>query len=248
MLAGAALALLAWSCGEDSAPSQPDDLCATVDCGSHGQCSDGACACSDGYSGDRCQTPFSCVPADIAADAFDACDCGATPDDPVLIADHCYEGAFDYPVFRRACMVDSSCRAYPMILGRNPPHSIDSSLRDDVAIRFEFFKALPDDANLTLNDPNASFPLVSPLHFCAASNWEWQEDPPSMSFDNTQQAEVRVAPDRRSITIVPEQRCFQGRWTLSGGINLTDVWAFDCPPGPGGVSSGWSYGATFELE
>jgi hypothetical protein len=40
------------SCGEENSG---DEVCANVDCGAHGSCTDGNCNCTDKYTGDRCQ-------------------------------------------------------------------------------------------------------------------------------------------------------------------------------------------------
>jgi hypothetical protein len=40
---------------EIAPPVDPVDLCASVDCGDHGVCSEGQCTCNGGYTGDRCE-------------------------------------------------------------------------------------------------------------------------------------------------------------------------------------------------
>lgn len=48
------VALIAIGCGGGGGDS---DLCVNVDCGTHGSCVDGNCICTDGYTGDQCETP-----------------------------------------------------------------------------------------------------------------------------------------------------------------------------------------------
>ena len=49
--------------------SDGTDLCGGVDCGRHGDCANGVCTCTDGYSGDRCRT--AAAAQDMAVDTTD---------------------------------------------------------------------------------------------------------------------------------------------------------------------------------
>jgi hypothetical protein len=159
-------------------------------------------------------------PADQSAAAFADCTCGDTLDDPGPGDFGC---AVPRIIYQRVCLIDSSCNAYSIDASEDPlPVTTD---RPDVAIRWEWAEEIPSDADLSLNDPPEGLPAyASSLSLFAKQDPSVADLPLFVQPETAINADVLVASDRRSITMVPSQRCLEGNWLVEAGITLEQMY------------------------
>jgi hypothetical protein len=161
----------------------------------------------------------TCVASEILPASFMECTCDGVPSDPGPGQLGCSTPKI---IYDRVCMIDSSCNAY-----RHPtadPLAI-TTLRDDVAFRFEWHEPFPEDADLALNAPaEGDSALLSPFTLFAV------KDPTTFNYDfqkmsdAAEAGEVMLSKDRRAATIIPARRCFSGHWFLQAAVNLPLVY------------------------
>jgi hypothetical protein len=179
------------------------------------------CASDDDEAPKRVEPDMECVASEIKASAFTKCTCKGVESDPGPGTFGCVTPRV---VYDRVCMIDSSCNAYAMPKDRSDPMKV-ATIRDDVAFRFEWAETIPDDAHLVVNEPEeGASALLSPFTFFAVENpatyvYDFQE----MS-DAAEDAELVVAKDRRSVTLIPERRCFSGHWFLQANLDLSLIY------------------------
>jgi hypothetical protein len=170
-----------------------------------------------------------CDPEAISAAAYTECRCDQ-PWPPSLpgAEEHCPKHAA--VLIPRVCMVDSSCNVYPFLLG-DASVTMPGTPRDDFAIRWDWGEPLPESANLALNTPDepGSSILLSPLMLFGKKDFNPDEYPFDFQEDDEDAipGEVLVSEDRRAITVVPSQRCFEGHWYIEAGNDLDAIYGED---------------------